>query len=117
MCSYIKSKLKQLIAQALALTSTSNSITSIQLADMGTQPTTRILTTSSFETLLTVRPATLPYQSAAATRLMAEGSSDLRLDFDQEVHFKERHTEDPRWQLLAMLAERSTVRDALLSGR
>lgn len=48
---------------------------------------------------------------------MAEGASDARLYFDHEEHFKERHTEDPRWQILALLAERSTVRDALLSGR
>ncbi|KAH8116260.1 transcriptional regulator of RNA polII, SAGA, subunit-domain-containing protein [Phellopilus nigrolimitatus] len=110
-------KLKQLISQALTLTSTSHAITSIQLANASALPTTRLLTTSSFETLLTVRPAVLPYQSAAATRLIAEGASDTRPFFDHEVHFKERHTEDPRWQLLAMLAERSTVREALLTGR
>ncbi|KAI5124209.1 hypothetical protein M0805_005059 [Coniferiporia weirii] len=112
-----EAKLKQLISQALALTSTSHAITSIQLANAPMQPTTRLLTTSSFETLLTVRPAVLPYQSAAAARLMAEGTSDTRLFFDHDVHFKERHTEDPRWQILAMLAERSVVREALLTGR
>lgn len=72
---------------------------------------------SSFESLLAVRPAVLPYQSAAATRLMVEGSTDTRLFFDHDVQFKERHTEDPRWQILAMLADRSAVREALLSGR
>lgn len=112
-----KAKLKQLIAQALALTSTSHSITSIQPSKMTTQPTTRILTTSAFESLFTVRPAVLPYQSAAATRLVAEGPSETKHYFDHEVQFKERHTEDPRWQILAVLAERSTVREALLTGR
>ncbi|EJD07386.1 uncharacterized protein FOMMEDRAFT_164367 [Fomitiporia mediterranea MF3/22] len=117
MLTACEAKLKQLIAQALALTSTSHAITSIQLAKMPGQPTTRILTTSAFETLLTVRPAVLPYQSAAATRLLAEGPSDTKHYFDHDVQFKERHTEDPRWQLLAVLAERSTVREALLTGR
>ncbi|KAL5492240.1 hypothetical protein ACEPAI_3687 [Sanghuangporus weigelae] len=115
MLTACEAKLKQMIAQALALTSTSRAITSIQLAKMPPQASTRVLTTSAFESLLTVRPAVLPYQSAAATRLIVEGSGDSR-HYDQ-VPLKERHTEDPRWQILAVLAERSTVREALLTGR
>lgn len=84
---------------------------------MSSTPTNRVLTSSAFETLFTVRPAVLPNQSAAATRLMAEGSSDTRLFFDHDVQFKERHTGDPRWQILAVLAERSTVREALLAAK
>lgn len=82
---------------------------------MPSQASSRVLTTSAFETLFTVRPAVLPYQSAAATRLMAEGQSDSR-HYDQ-IPLKERHTDDPRWQILAVLADRSTVREAILSGR
>ena len=55
----------------------------------------------------------LPNQSAAAMKV-ALGEND---GFDHEVHFKERHFEDPRWQILAMLADRSTVREALMSSR
>jgi hypothetical protein len=84
---------------------------------MSSTPTNRVLTSSAFETLFTVRPAVLPNQSDAATRLMAEGSSDTRLFFDHDVQFKERHTGDPRWQILAVLAERSTVREALLAAK
>ena len=121
MVPYRKAKLKQLISQALSITSSSNAITSIQpstASQSSSRPrSAHILTASAFDTLLTVRPAALPNQSAAATRLLSEGDSDARAFFDQETYFKERHTDDPRWQILALLAERSTVRDALLASR
>ena len=108
-----QAKLKQLITQALSLTSSSHAITSIQ-PTKASHTQSRVLGISAFDTLLTLRPAVLPNQSAAATRLISEG--DFRAYFDQEVQFKERHTEDPRWQLFAILAERSTVREALLAS-
>ena len=107
---FLQAKLKQLIAQALSLTSSSHAIASIQPTKTS-HAQSRVLGTSAFDTLLTLRPAVLPNQSAAATRLISEG--DSRPYFDQEVQFKERHTEDPRWQLFAILAERSTVREEL----
>ena len=91
-----QAKLKQLISQALALTSTSNAITSIRLTDASSQYTTRVHTMSSFETLLTVRPAVLPYQLAAAMQLIVEGSTDTKHFFDHEPQFKECHTEGLR---------------------
>ncbi|KLO11612.1 hypothetical protein SCHPADRAFT_921686 [Schizopora paradoxa] len=112
-----EAKLKQLISQALALTSTSQTITSIQLSSPSSQNSSRILSTASFETLFTVRPAVLPNQSASVTKLISEGSGENRSYFDHETHFKERHTNDPRWQVLALLAERSTVRQELLASK
>lgn len=98
------------------MTSTSHAITSIQLSGSGASARrahAQPLTTSSFDTLFTLRPAVLPTQSAAAMRLSL-GDHD---GFEHEVQFKERHFEDPRWQILAMLAERSTVKEALLAAR
>jgi len=112
-----EAKLKQLISQALSLTSTSQTIASIQLSSNSSQHSSRVLSTSSFETLFTVRPAVLPNQSAVVNRLMAEGSGENRSYFDHDTHFKERHTGDPRWQFLALLAERSTVREELLASK
>ena len=105
---FIQAKLKQLITQALSLTSTSHAITSVQVS--GTASRAQPLSAMSFDSLFSVRPAVLPNQSAAAMRL-ALGEND---GSDHEVHFKERHIDDPRWQILAMLAERSTVREALM---
>ncbi|TDL23800.1 hypothetical protein BD410DRAFT_787080 [Rickenella mellea] len=109
-----EAKLKQLITQAMSLTSTSHAITSIQLSDNSAtrRASAQPLSASSFDTLFTLRPAVLPTQSAAALRLSL-GEPDI---FDHDVQFKERHTDDERWQLLAMLAERSTVREALLAA-
>ena len=78
-----QAKLKQLITQALSLTSSSQAITSIQ-------PSTRQnaqypLSASSFDTLFTVSPAVLPNQSAAATRL-ALGDTD---SYDEELPLKD----------------------------
>ena len=92
-----QAKLKQLISQAFALISTSNAITSIQLTDASSQSTTRVHMVSSFETLLTVHPAVLSYQLAAAMRLIVEGSTDTKHFFDYELQFKECHMEGFHW--------------------
>jgi len=42
---------------------------------------------------------------------------DLESSSRKEIRFKERHAEDPRWQILAVLADRSAVRDALLDSK
>ena len=106
-----QAKLKQLITQALSLTSSSQAITSIK-------PSTRQnaqypLSASSFDTLFTVSPAVLPNQSAAATRL-ALGDTD---SYGGELPLKDGQPKDSRWQMLALLAERSAVKEALRTSR
>lgn len=106
MLTRMQAKLKQLITQALALTSTSHAITSIKTSS---RPTTSHLSAASFDTLFTVSPAMLPNKSAAAMRL-ALGDDD---SYDDEHVLKNRPTIDPKWQMLALLGERSTVKEAL----
>ncbi|OBZ73832.1 hypothetical protein A0H81_06044 [Grifola frondosa] len=68
-----EAKLKQLITQALSLTSTSHAITSIRAAVPHAR--SHVLSASSFDSLFTVSPAVLPNKSAAAMRL-ALGDND-----------------------------------------
>lgn len=76
-----------------------------------------MLTTASFNTLFTVSPADLPNKSAAALRLGFMGEEDGQADSDRDiVLLKDREVRDQRWQILALLSERSTVRE-VLSGR
>ena len=102
-----QAKLKQLITQALSLTSTSHAITSIRTAEPHSH--SYVLPASSFDSLFTVSPAVLPNKSAAAMRL-AIGENDSS---DDDYILKNRETKDQRWQLFALLSERSTVREAL----
>ncbi|KZP16626.1 hypothetical protein FIBSPDRAFT_748463 [Athelia psychrophila] len=113
--------IKQLITQAIALTSSSRSITSITTtahAHPHIHAATH-LRLSTFSTLLTLSPALLPNDSAAARRLAmigdGEGEGD---DPDEDVALlKDREVRDQRWQLMALLGERSTVRGALRTMR
>ncbi|EKM49981.1 uncharacterized protein PHACADRAFT_188361 [Phanerochaete carnosa HHB-10118-sp] len=106
-----EAKLKQLITQALSLTSTSHAITSIKAS---ARSTTSHLSAASFETLFTISPAVLPNRSAAAMRL-AVGDND---GYDDDLPLKDRETRDYRWQLLGLLGDsRSTVREALRTLR
>ena len=105
-----EAKLKQLITQTLSLTSTSHAITSIQVS--GT-PSRSHLSADAFNTLFTLRPAVLPYQSATALRLALGDNSE----YEQDSPSKERHVEDPRWQLMAMLSERSAFKEDRKSTR
>ncbi|KAF7294702.1 hypothetical protein MIND_01007400 [Mycena indigotica] len=111
--------LKQLLTHALTLTSASQTIPSITPStsrhpNFRTQP---VLTISSFHTLFTISPADIPNKSAAALRLGYMGDDDSHPDSDRDiVLLKDREVRDQRWQLLALLSERSTVRE-VLSGR
>ncbi|KAJ7063547.1 transcriptional regulator of RNA polII, SAGA, subunit-domain-containing protein [Mycena amicta] len=111
--------LKQLLTHALTLTSTSQTISSIT-PSTSRQPTFRpqpVLTTSSFHTLFTVSPTDIPNKSAAALRLGFMGDDNGHTDTDRDiVLLKDREVRDQRWQLFALLSERSTVRE-VLSGR
>ncbi|KAI0352365.1 hypothetical protein OH77DRAFT_1409403 [Trametes cingulata] len=102
-----EAKLKQLITQALSLTSTSHAITSIRAAEPHSH--NYVLPASSFDSLFTVSPAVLPNKSAAAMRL-AIGENEPTED---DVVLKNKDMTDRRWQLFALLAERSTVKEAL----
>ena len=102
-----KAKLKQLITQALSLTSTSHAITSIRAAEPHSH--SYVLPASSFNSLFTVSPAVLPNGSAAAMRL-AIGENEPAED---DYAMKERKVKDQRWQLFALLSDRSTVKEAL----
>ncbi|KAJ7583433.1 transcriptional regulator of RNA polII, SAGA, subunit-domain-containing protein [Mycena floridula] len=104
-------KLKQLITHALTLTSSSLAISSINPSSSHPH-SQKILSTAAFETLFTVGAADLPNKSAAAMRL-ALGERDV----DEEDHdialLKDREVRDPRWQIVALLGERSSVKEAL----
>ncbi|KIK91526.1 hypothetical protein PAXRUDRAFT_830776 [Paxillus rubicundulus Ve08.2h10] len=104
-----EAKLKQLITHALSLTSTSHAIASINPS--APHSNNRILTASSFDSLFTLSPAVLPNQSAAAMRL-AVGENET-MDDEDVVLLKDREVRDQRWQILALLGERSTVKEAL----
>ena len=103
-----KARLKQLIKQALSLTSTSYAIASINPS--APRSTNRVLTASSFDALFTISPAVLPNRSAAAMKLSI-GENDM--DDEDIVLLKDREVRDQRWQILALLGERSTVKEAL----
>jgi hypothetical protein len=53
-------------------------------------------------------PSALPNRSAAATRL-ALGENESRED--QILAHEDREPSDPRWQMLALLRERSSVNE------
>ncbi|PSR72818.1 hypothetical protein PHLCEN_2v11315 [Hermanssonia centrifuga] len=102
----MQAKLKQLITEALSLTSTSHAITSIKTSG---RHSSSHLSASSFDNLFTVSPAVLPNKSAAAMKL-AVGENEA---FDEEFLLKDREVRDQRWQMFALLGERSTIREAL----
>jgi len=108
-------KLKQLITHALTLTTQSLAITSVSTAksshSLHHQP--KLLSTAAFETLFTVSPTDLPNNSAAAIKL-ALGDRDDEVEEDTIPMLKNRQAGDRRWQLAALLAQRSAVKEALL---
>ncbi|KAK2463700.1 hypothetical protein APHAL10511_004451 [Amanita phalloides] len=120
-----EAKLKQLITHAITLTSTSHAITSITPSSSSPQrhalhpQKAPVLTTSSFRTLFTLSPADLPYRSATAMRLALMPSllSEEEEDREDMARLKKYETRDHRWQIMALLAERSTVRDGLRNVR
>lgn len=104
--------LKQLVTQAIALSSSSHAITSIHPSHRPTHSPTH-LRLSTFSTLLTLSPSLLPNDSAAARRLLSL-REDADVNEDEDVALlKDREVRDQRWQLVALLGERSTVKGAL----
>ncbi|KAA1468816.1 hypothetical protein DENSPDRAFT_543389 [Dentipellis sp. KUC8613] len=103
-----EAKIKQIITQAIAVNSASHAITSIHPS--APHSSGNVLSLSAFDTLFTIAPAVLPNKSAAAMRL-ALGDNEPH---DDEVLTDERREpQDPAWQILALLRERSTVDQAL----
>ncbi|KAH9995367.1 transcriptional regulator of RNA polII, SAGA, subunit-domain-containing protein [Russula compacta] len=101
-----EAKLKSLIMQALAMTTASHAMSSIQPS--APHSSGHRLSASAFDTLFTISPAVLPNRSAAATRL-ALGENESRED--QILANENREPSDPRWQMLALLRERSSVNE------
>jgi hypothetical protein len=102
----MQAKLKSLIMQALAMTTTSHSVSSIHPS--APHSSGHRLSASTFDTLFTISPSVLPNRSAAATRLTL-GENDTRED--QILANDDREPNDPRWQILALLRERSSVNE------
>ena len=101
----MQAKLKSLIMQALAMTTTSHSVSSIHPS--APHSSGHRLSASTFDTLFTISPSVLPNRSAAATRLTLGDESRE----DQILAHDDREPSDPRWQILALLRERSSVNE------
>ncbi|KAL0579266.1 Fe(2+) transporter [Marasmius crinis-equi] len=112
-------KLKQLVTHALTLTTDSLAISSITTSNEGSSThhhPQKVLTTRAFETLCTLAPYDLPNKSATAMRLALGDREDE--DDDRDVPLlKNREVKDQRWQIMALLGERSTVKEALRGVR
>ncbi|KAJ2919492.1 hypothetical protein MD484_g924, partial [Candolleomyces efflorescens] len=100
---------------------TSNAQTSQSLTTLPSSSTlhhipqkTPVLTASAFQTLFTMYPSSLPNKSAVAMRL-ATIPSAVDDDTDDIPVLKDREVRDQRWQIMALLAERSAVRESLKS--
>jgi hypothetical protein len=104
--SPVQAKLKSLIMQALAMTATSHAISSIHPS--APHSSGHRLSASAFDTLFTMSPSSLPNRSAAATRL-ALGENESRED--HILSNEDHEPSDPRWQMLALLRERSSVNE------
>lgn len=112
--------LKRLVTHALAQTSSSRAIASIRAVG----PPSGTLGVGAFDTVLTITPNVIPNRSAAATRL-ALGDPDFADERDRTTWTLGARTsgkagqappaprEDPRWQLLSIIRERSGVREVL----
>jgi hypothetical protein len=107
-----ESKIKSLVTHALTLTSSSRTISSITPSN-DFEGRARTLTAESFRSVFTLAPHVLPYNSASAMRLLSGKQQDEPKP--GRGGEEERHSDDPRWQLLAILKERSGVREAMSS--
>jgi hypothetical protein len=92
--------------QALAMTSTSHAITAIHPS--APHSSGHQLSASAFDTLFTISPSVLPNRSATATRLALVENEPHE---DQILTNENREPSDPRWQMLALLRERSSVNE------
>lgn len=107
-----ESKIKTLVTHALTLTSSSRTISSIT-PSTESENRTRTLNADAFKAAFSLAPHVLPYRSASAARLLSgSGGEETKVE---EVADEERHSDDPRWQLLAILKERSGVREVMNS--
>ncbi|EJD48306.1 hypothetical protein AURDEDRAFT_86147 [Auricularia subglabra TFB-10046 SS5] len=109
----VEAMLKNLVTHALVQTSSSRAISSIRPV----VPPSTSLGVSAFDTVLTITPSVLPNQSAAAVRL-AQGEPDYTDERDRNWTLGRGKApppprEDPRWQLLTILRERTGVREVL----
>ncbi|KIJ55245.1 hypothetical protein M422DRAFT_41256 [Sphaerobolus stellatus SS14] len=107
----LEAKLKHLVANAISLTSTSRTVSSIQIGPSSSSSVIgRTLSGSSFDTLFTVAPAVLPYSSAAALRLsLGENDYDWQEDNSDKSKQEERQ-EDPRAIMMAALRKRAAIK-------
>jgi hypothetical protein len=63
-------------------------------------------------------PALLPNDSAAARKLALGEENDFYHNEDEDVALlKDREVRDQRWQMVALLGERSTVKETLRTMR
>ncbi|THU99157.1 hypothetical protein K435DRAFT_941039 [Dendrothele bispora CBS 962.96] len=112
-------KLKQLITHALTLTTDSLAISSVSRSQSN-QPahhhSQKILSTAAFETLFTISPADLPNKSAAAMRLALGDREDEDEDRDIPL-LQDQDLYDRRRQIIALLGERSSVKEILRGVR
>lgn len=98
----VEAKLKEIIERAIEL----------QLTKTTTEGT-RTLNAQAFSNLFALSPSVLPNNSASALALITGGGAT---GVDDALDSMDREVSDPRWQLFALLAERSTVKDALKSA-
>ncbi|EIM86736.1 uncharacterized protein STEHIDRAFT_139515 [Stereum hirsutum FP-91666 SS1] len=110
-----EAKLKQLITQAITLTTTSHSVTSIHPS--GPHSTGPRLSATSIDTLFTVSPAVLANPSAAIRKLSSGDPEQGTRTYagDDVVMDEKRDPDNEAWQLLALLRDRSTVEQAIQS--
>jgi len=101
-----EAKIKSLIMQALAMTTTSHAILSIHPS--APHSSGHRLSASAFDTLFTISPSVLPNRSATATRL-ALGENESRED--QILTNDDFDPSNPGSQILALLRERSAVNE------
>ena len=92
--------------EAIAMTTTSHALTTILPSTPHSSG--HRLPASAFDTLFTISPSVFPNRSAAATRLTL-GENESRED--QILSNEDREPSDPRWQMLALLRERSSVNE------
>ncbi|KAH8826597.1 transcriptional regulator of RNA polII, SAGA, subunit-domain-containing protein [Flagelloscypha sp. PMI_526] len=116
----LEMKLKQILGQAISLTASSDVIESIHPSEQSSLRRRRDsvhLDSSAFESLTMMNPSILPNGSSAMRELRVLGPNDPSDgDPDKEIAFlRDQELNDPRWQIVALLGQRSTVKDALRS--
>lgn len=126
----LEAKIKQLVTHALTLTQSGLSIQSIPTISGAASSSGRytasgaatssgsgggrVLSIDALDTLFTVSPSDLPQGSAAVmTRLSLGDDRGDDVDGADLLLIRDREVSDQRWQVMALLAERSAVRESL----